>query len=287
MENSMTDKPYRGFTKDQLENLYNQKHRIPHYDDYPISWKRDSDRARADLETKLDVCYGDHSLETYDVFPGGSEFPVHIFFHGGFWYSQDKANFEFMAPAFVDKGWTFIGANYPLCPDVTMTELVNSCRKMVLDLVSRLKTWGIDSGEINLAGYSAGAQIVAILAATQWDRYSHDQRPIISRTLGISGIYDLQPVVYIDRNREIGLTQRDVDEFSPLSCSENYAGDLVLAVGTHEGLEMVRQTHDFAMMQAGLGKGSQSALIENANHFSILDHYAEPDGLLFKLATSN
>ena len=99
MENSMTDKPYRGFTKDQLENLYNQKHRIPHYDDYPISWKRDSDRARADLETKLDVCYGDHSLETYDVFPGGSEFPVHIFFHGGFWYSQDKANFEFMAHA--------------------------------------------------------------------------------------------------------------------------------------------------------------------------------------------
>jgi len=43
---------------------------------------------------------------------------------------------------------------------------------------------------------------------------------------------------------------------------------------------------DFAMMQADRGKGSQSALIENANHFSILNHYADRDGLLLKLATS-
>ena len=140
----MTEKIYRGYNKDQLEDLYNQKHRIPGYDDYPINWKRDSDRARKELKTKLDVRYGDHSLETYDVFPGKPGFPVHVFFHGGYWYSQDKSNFEFMAPAFVEMGWTFVGANYPLCPDVTMTELVDSCRKMVLDISARLNTWGFD-----------------------------------------------------------------------------------------------------------------------------------------------
>ena len=104
----MTKKLYRGYNKDELENLYNQKHRIPGYDDYPINWKRDSDRARKELKTMLDVRYGDHSLETYDVFPGKPGFPVHVFFHGGYWYSQDKSNFEFMAPAFVEKGWTFV-----------------------------------------------------------------------------------------------------------------------------------------------------------------------------------
>ena len=155
----MTDKLYRGYNRDELENLYNQKHRIPGYDDYPINWKRDSDRARKGLKTQLDVRYGDHSLETYDVFLGNPGFPVHVFFHGGYWYSQDKSNFEFMAPAFVEKGWTFVGANYPLCPDVTMTELVNSCRKMVLDLFGRFTTWGLDGSAIHLAGHSAGAQI--------------------------------------------------------------------------------------------------------------------------------
>ena len=282
----MAEKLYCGYNKDELENLYNQKHRIPNYEDYPINWKRDSDRARKELETKMDVRYGDHSLETYDVFVGNPGSPVHVFFHGGYWYSQDKSNFEFMAPAFVDKGWTFVGANYPLCPNVTMTELIHSCRKMVLDIFSRLNTWGFDGSAIHLAGHSAGAQIVSILATTEWDRHTQNQHPLISRTMGISGIYDLQPVIYIDRNLEIGLTNDDVSEFSPMYSSEPFVGELMLAVGTHEGSEKVRQMQDYAKKQGGRGKGSQSALIENANHFSILDHYADRDGVLFKLATA-
>ena len=281
----MAEKLYCGYNKDELENLYNQKHRIPNYEDYPINWKRDSDRARKELETKMDVRYGDHSLETYDVFVGNPGSPVHVFFHGGYWYSQDKSNFEFMAPAVVDKGWTFVGANYPLCPNVTMTELIHSCRKMVLDIFSRLNTWGLDGSAIHLAGHSAGAQIVSILATTEWDRHTQNQHPLISRTMGISGIYDLQPVIYIDRNLEIGLTNDDVSEFSPMYSSEPFVGELMLAVGTHEGSEKVRQMQDYAKKQGGRGKGSQSALIENANHFSILDHYADRDGVLFKLAT--
>ena len=281
----MAEKLYCGYNKDELENLYNQKHRIPNYEDYPINWKRDSDRARKELETKMDVRYGDHSLETYDVFVGNPGSPVHVFFHGGYWYSQDKSNFEFMAPAFVDKGWTFVGANYPLCPNVTMTELIHSCRKMVLDIFSRLNTWGFDGSAIHLAGHSAGAQIVSILATTEWDRHTQNQHPLISRTMGISGIYDLQPVIYIDRNLEIGLTNDDVSEFSPMYSSEPFVGELMLAVGTHEGSEKVRQMQDYAKKQGGRGKGRQSALIENANHFSILDHYADRDGVLFKLAT--
>ena len=281
----MAEKLYCGYNKDELENLYNQKHRIPNYEDYPINWKRDSDRARKELETKIDVRYGDHSLETYDVFVGNPGSPVHVFFHGGYWYSQDKSNFEFMAPAFVDKGWTFVGANYPLCPNVTMTELIHSCRKMVLDISGRLNTWGFDGSAIHLAGHSAGAQIVSILATTEWDRHTQNQHPLISRTMGISGIYDLQPVIYIDRNLEIGLTNDDVSEFSPMYSSEPFVGELMLAVGTHEGSEKVRQMQDYAKKQGGRGKGSQSALIENANHFSILDHYADRDGVLFKLAT--
>ena len=281
----MAEKLYCGYNKDELENLYNQKHRIPNYEDYPINWKRDSDRARKELETKMDVRYGDHSLETYDVFVGNPGSPVHVFFHGGYWYSQDKSNFEFMAPAFVDKGWTFVGANYPLCPNVTMTELVDSCRRMVVDLFGRLNTWGFDGSAIHLAGHSAGAQIVSILATTEWDRHTQNQHPLISRTMGISGIYDLQPVIYIDRNLEIGLTNDDVSEFSPMYSSEPFVGELMLAVGTHEGSEKVRQMQDYAKTQANQGKGSQSALIENANHFSILDHYADRDGVLFKLAT--
>ena len=75
----MTEQLYRGYNKDELENLYNQKHRIPDYDNYPTNWKRDSDRARKELEVKFDVRYGDHSLETYDVFLGSPGYPIHVF----------------------------------------------------------------------------------------------------------------------------------------------------------------------------------------------------------------
>ena len=71
-------------------------------------------------------------LECVDLFPAGTNAPVHIFFHGGYWHSQDKDHFEFPAPAFVKNRLTYVCANYPLCPGVSFSEQMHSCRKLLL-----------------------------------------------------------------------------------------------------------------------------------------------------------
>ena len=50
--------------------------------------------------------YGDTALQKVDVFPaepaGRTRAPIHVFFHGGYWRAQDKANFAFVAAHLVE-----------------------------------------------------------------------------------------------------------------------------------------------------------------------------------------
>ena len=126
------DAVYRGYSPGELERLYSHRHRIEGYDDYLERWPRESATARERLTTVADVAYGSRAAESYDVFPAGPDAPVLVFFHGGYWFSQDKGNFEFMAPAFVARGTTFVSANYPLCPEVTLPEIVDACRRCMM-----------------------------------------------------------------------------------------------------------------------------------------------------------
>ena len=43
----------------------------------------------------LDISYGSHDQKKVDIFLSEKNSPVHIFFHGGYWRTQDKKNFAF------------------------------------------------------------------------------------------------------------------------------------------------------------------------------------------------
>ena len=276
-------KIYRDYSHDELEGLYNQRERISDYDDYPVRWLDQSNSARTALEMIPDIIYGPDPLESYDFFPASPGSPIQIFFHGGYWYSQDKINFEFMAPLFVENGISFVGVNYPLCPQSTMGNLLNSCRKMLVHLSQNIKDYVAEPGAFHLAGHSAGGHIAVFLASTDWKQNGYEISPPIKSTLSISGIFDLQPVVYLERNKEIGLNQNDVDQFSPVNIISSFTGKLLLAVGSNEGIEFLRQTQDFAKLMNLKGNECQDIVLQGANHFSILDHYSNADGELFHL----
>ena len=102
------EKVYLDLTQEDLEFYYSQKHRIPDYEQFPTRWEKDSRKVRSELECIRNISYGEDPLECFDLFPAGTNASVHIFFHGGYWHSQDKDHFEFPAPAFVKNRITYV-----------------------------------------------------------------------------------------------------------------------------------------------------------------------------------
>jgi arylformamidase len=281
----MSDLVYGGHTKDQLDELYSHRHRIKDYDDYRLRWVSDSETARKALKTVLDVDYGPGIAETYDVFRGDIGSPIQVFVHGGYWYSQDKDVFEWMAPTFVDRGATFISINYPLAPTVTMTNLVDSVRRCLTHIYNNATVWGADPNRLFVSGHSAGGHLAATLMSTDWAGLDPAlPEDMIKGAIPISGLYDLEPIRHLTMNDTLRMTEDEARKLSPIFTIPAVAGAVTMAVGTNEGPEFARQQSDYAAAWQAGGLGCEALLLEEQDHFSILDTYAEEGGVLFEAA---
>ena len=124
-----------------------------------------------------------------------------------YWHSQDKDHFEFPAPAFVKNRITYVCANYPLCPGVSFSEQMHSCRKLLSFLTENIHQYVDAPKGFQLSGHSAGGQIAAMLASTNWIKEGFPTVPQIDSVLALSGIYDLNPILFLEKNKEIRLNQ--------------------------------------------------------------------------------
>ncbi len=59
---------------------------------------------------------------------------------------------------------------------------------------------------------------------------------------------------------------------------------LIVAYGTCESPELVRQSRDFAGAVAAAGKPVQLIVAENYNHFEVIETLANPHGVLGRAA---
>jgi arylformamidase len=77
-----------------LEAEYNIRARHPEHQSVRDGWAAASVRAKAGLDWRQDLRYGDAERQTLDLFPArNAESPLLIFIHGGYWRSNDKANY--------------------------------------------------------------------------------------------------------------------------------------------------------------------------------------------------
>ena len=90
----------------------------------------------------------------------------------------------------------------------------------------------------------------------------------------ISGVYDLEPILLSYQNPILNLDAKTAHVVSPIylpspSCP------LVLAVGTSETAEFLRQQEEMAMAWAASGE-VDSYLLEGLNHYQTADCLADP-----------
>ena len=131
-----------------------------------------------------------------------------LFIHGGYWRALDKSLHSFVAGPLVDRGVSVAVMNYDLCPAVGVPHIVEECREAVAWLGRHGANYGMPVERLVVAGHSAGGHLVAMLFATDWDRYGISPDLVVGG-VAISGVFDLEPLVQVSFNTDLRLDAAD------------------------------------------------------------------------------
>jgi acetyl esterase/lipase len=248
---------YRDMDRSALDAAYDNSAAVPGAERLLVDWRRRSDAIRRDLPGELDLAYGTGLRQRLDWFPSGPERPTVAFIHGGYWQWCDKEDFAFVAPGVLERGWNLALIEYTLAPAATMGGIVAEIGA-ALDWLAQSR-----AGRLVLAGHSAGGHLAAL----------HRDHPAVERSIGISGIYDLEPIRLGRLNGPLRLSAAEANELSPIR-RIGPGAPIDVVVGAAELPELRRQSADYARALAESGEPATHREIAGANHFSIIEDLA-------------
>ena len=279
---------WHGYDQVQLDDQYKASgSRLPNPGDYLDRWRSEGAAWRASSDCLLDVPYGAHPEETCDVFrPSAAHAPVHVFIHGGYWYSMSSKEFSFVTQGLVPAGFLAVVLNYALCPTVSMTELVRQVKAGIAYVHAHAHDWGGDPDRLTISGHSAGGHLVASALTTDWPRFAPG-RPadMVKAGLSLSGLYELEPVRVSYVNAHLRMDAAEAAALSPARHLEHARGALTVAVGGRESEQFHwHQEHFSQVWGERTGMAPRVVALPGHHHFSLLDELSSPQGVLAREA---
>ena len=224
-----------------------------------------------------DLAYGAHPRQTLDVYwPGagaGAGRPVLLMVHGGAWRFGDKRAGAVCANKvgyWVPRGWVFVSVNYRLAA-VTPLEQAQDVARALAFVQREAGRWGADPARVVLMGHSAGAHLVALLAAAPELATAEGAAGWRGTVCLDSGAYDVVEIMtrsharFYDRafGRDPALWQAA----SPLRRLRGAPGPLLLVCSTRRE-QSLRMGRDFATQVRAAG-GRVELLAEPLSHRAI------------------
>ena len=104
--------------------------------------------------------------------------------------------------------------------------------------------------------------------------------PEVRGGIAISGIYDLEPIRLNYLNEKLALDTAEAERNSPVRHLPATAGELLVAYGTRKLPELCRQSIEYARAWTERGLPGRLLPVDGADHFTILDALARPEGVL-------
>ena len=257
-----------------LEAEYNNRARVPGHPDIIAGWQRDAAAFRDAAGGELDIAYGVHPRQRLDVFRSKDDQagPLAVFIHGGYWMSFDKDHFSHVARGLEFHGVPMAVPSYRLCPDVRITDIIEDLRQCCLFLWQRYKR------RLVIAGHSAGGHLAAAMLATDWKARGAPE-DLVSAGLGISGIYDMRPLIPIAVNEMLKLNDAEARCTSPLLWATP-TGVFETWVGEAESDEFRRQSRTLVAAWLGAGVDARYREAPGADHFTVIAPLAQPDSAI-------
>lgn len=258
------------------DDAYANSAHIPGAGDYPPRWARAAEAFRAGLgpRARLDLPYGEKSRNRYDLFfPELQPRGLVVFVHGGYWRAFDKSTWSWLAAGPLAHGWAVAMPSYTLAPDATIAEITMEIGAAIGVAAQEIE------GPIRLAGHSAGGHLVTRMNcwnAPLWDWAAAR----IERTVSISGVHDLRPLIRTAMNEDLRLDWATAAAESPALIVPREGARVICWVGAAERPEFVRQNALLANVWHGLGARMSAVETEGEHHFDVIDGMSYPGGAL-------
>src|SRR5258708_2854039 len=155
-------------------------------------WTQRSAELRKRHGAHLDLRYGPRERNRIDFLKARDGGPTLLFIHGGYWQMRAKETFTLFAEGAMAHGINAALIGYTLAPDATLDQIVAEIHAGIDYLVGQLPALGGDGkgdgkGDdrgIVVGGWSAGGHLRSMAL-------SHAR---VRAGMGISGIYDLEPI---------------------------------------------------------------------------------------------
>lgn len=281
-------KPWREYTPDELDRQYDNRSTVPEHPEIFGDWERRSRLAQDQLGGARNLYYGSHPRQALDLYvPVGLDTPapLHLFLHGGYWQAMSKEFSGFVAEGLVQAGVAVAVVNYRLCPEVSIEEVVQDVRDALVWLHLNGAAHGVNTSRVQISGHSAGGHLAAMLWTTDWIRQT-PELPVdfLHSGIGISGIYELQPLVATRVNGALALDAPRALALSPALLEPGCRAPLLLAVGEAESEEYHRQSDYLCEKWRTAGVSVEVERLKDHHHFSILDELASREGVLCRAA---
>ena len=136
--------------------------------------------------------------QTLDVWrPAGpvtGKRPVLIFWYGGGWVHGNRRAYGFAARAYAKAGYVVVMPDYRKVPQIRFPAMLQDGAQAVKWTRDHIADYGGDPARIGIAGHSAGAYTVAMLALDpRWLAAEGVDPRIVKAAVGLSGPYNFYP----------------------------------------------------------------------------------------------
>ena len=234
---------------------------------------------RQNLEGQCDVPYGPANRAKIDFFypkKRNEKSPVVMFIHGGGWQKGSKENNSFISNFLVDAGIIAAIVGYNLAPEASMDEMVDQIQEAVKFVAKKFP-----DSKVFLCGNSAGAHLCAMVTVRQWMNPSLATQAMIHGICLISGVYDLNPMLFTSANDALKLDENSASRNSPIlilkqSPPTTFCPALI-AVEEYESPEFIRQSKEFAEALKSFGVPCTYVEVPGVDHYDIIQEMFDPE----------
>ncbi|MES2349443.1 MAG: alpha/beta hydrolase [Pseudomonadota bacterium] len=230
-----------------------------------------------------DQSYGAGRLQRYDVYlpPRAGHAPVIFMVHGGAWRTGDKANAQVVrnkVSRWTARGIIVVSINYRLLPEASVAVQAEDVAGALAAVQAGASGWGGDRDKFVLMGHSAGAHLVALLAASPSAAISRGAAPWLgtvsldSAAMDVPGLMQQRHFPLYDQ--AFGKDPASWTGVSPLAQLKP-GGAPLLAVCSSRRRDACPQSQGFA---SGAGKLGIRALVlpQDKSHREINEALGQP-----------
>jgi len=271
----------------RLEDNYNNMARRPDAPALLRQWSERSEHYRCNADATLDCAYDNGERDKIDLFRcGEKDAPLLVYLHGGYWQRGDKSIYSFIAAAFNSSGVDVAVIGYPLCPQVTLSAIVDSTRDALAWLYLNASSVGICADRINLCGHSAGGHLTAMALTTSWpDRDDSLPPELVKSGIPLSGLYQLEPLLHTTISDALNLDVDEAQQLSPCYLRPTTGAPVLAIVGGSETTEFFRQSDELIERWSETGQQIEKFIEPDVDHFDLVDRFASADSEIFRRVT--